>query len=48
MKAKVIFGEAKNGPVLDHRAIVFAQTPIERLTHRALGSVPADHAIDQF
>src|SRR5262245_39004411 len=48
MKTAVIFREAENRAVLDHRTVVVAETAIQRLTDRALGGIAGDYAVDQF
>src|SRR5262245_23740383 len=48
MKTAVIFREAENRAVLDHRTVVVAETAIQRLNDRALSGIAGDSAVGQF
>ena len=48
MKPKMILAQPKHRAVLNHRAFIFAQTTIRRLSDGAFRRIAGDHAVDQF
>ena len=44
----MILGEPKHRAVLNHRAVILAQTAVKRLADRALCRIARDHAIDEL
>ena len=48
MKPEMLLAETKNRSVLNHRAVVLAETAVERLAHRAFCRIASDHAVYQF
>jgi len=48
VKTKMIFREPKHRAVLNHGAIIFAETTVERLPNRALRGVSGHNAVDEL
>ena len=48
MKPEMLLIKTKNGSVLNYRAVVLAETAVERLTYSAFCRIPSDDAVYQF